>query len=86
MIQKAKDLASLRHIRDRLLRLDEEINKLGGKLDEKERKIKRQLKVDLLKWSVEYLESHETTLIARDRDEYESQEAQKDHQQEDTEQ
>ena len=57
-----KDISNLVQ---RVLRLDEEIQKYSDKFNEKERKIKRQLKVDLLKASIEFIESHESTLIPK---------------------
>ncbi len=85
VIQKAKDLASIKqHIRDSLLGLDRELKELEGEHNETGRKLKKQLKIDIFKRSVEYLESHEVTLIPKDRDNVESQNAKKNHQEEKT--
>lgn len=48
-----------------VLRLDDEIQKYKGEFNEKERKIKRQLRVDLLRWSIELIAAHESTLIPK---------------------
>ena len=49
----------------RILQLDSEIQSYEGKLDEKERKFKRQLEIDLLRGSVKFIAAHESTLIPK---------------------